>query len=196
MIAGFLFVEVGEFIGYRGSARDITRERTLSQQLSFQATHDSLTGLVNRREFEKRLQRIVDQLESDPDEHALCYLDLDQFKIVNDTCGHVAGDELLIQIAGIFKTCIRQRDTIARLGGDEFGILLERCSIEQAERVANAVREAIEHFRFTWSGKSFSVGASIGIVSIHSDFRQLSDVMRVADAACYTAKQRGRNQIV
>ncbi|MEM7293032.1 MAG: PAS domain S-box protein, partial [Pseudomonadota bacterium] len=190
-----IFSEDGTFMGYRGSARDVTQERNLSQQLSYQASHDSLTGLVNRREFEKRLQRILDSSESDGVEHALCFLDLDQFKLVNDACGHIAGDELLIQVSGILKLNVRKRDTIARLGGDEFGVLLERCSIVQAERVADSVRKAVDEFRFVWADKTFSIGVSIGLMTIAGQYDSLSDVLRVADSACYVAKESGRNQI-
>ena len=168
---------------------------SLSQQLNYQASHDPLTGLVNRREFELRLSRVVKGCREDHSEHALCYIDLDQFKVVNDTCGHDAGDELLRQIAALLEDKVRTRDTIARLGGDEFGLLLERCTINQANRVAETVREAIDHFRFMWAGRNFRLGASIGVIPINFSSGNIANVMRSADAACYTAKDAGRNRI-
>ncbi len=185
----------GEFVGYRGTGIDITESYLLSQQLNYQASHDPLTGLVNRREFEIRLARVVKSCRDDNGEHALCYIDLDQFKVVNDTCGHDAGDELLRQVSALLADKVRQRDTIARLGGDEFGLLLERCTLKQANRVAETVREAIEQFRFMWAGRNFRLGASIGVIPI--DFRSgnIGNVMRSADAACYAAKDAGRNRI-
>ena len=151
------FTDKGEFIGYRGTGMDITESYLLSQQLNYQASHDPLTGLVNRREFELRLARVVKSCRDDNSDHALCYIDLDQFKVVNDTCGHDAGDELLRQISALLNDKVRTRDTIARLGGDEFGLLLERCSLKQANRVAETVREAIEEFRFMWAGRNFKL---------------------------------------
>lgn len=174
---------------------DITQSRDLSQQLSYQASHDALTGLVNRREFEKRLHRILETVHTNQSSHALCYLDLDQFKVINDTCGHVAGDELLRQLADLLRERIRKRDTFARLGGDEFGILLEHCSLEQASRVANTMRESIQDFRFSWGRKNFNVGASIGLVPITKASSDLAEVLSAADSACYTAKEQGRNRI-
>ncbi len=189
------FDDKGEFVGYRGTGVDITESYLLSQQLNYQATHDPLTGLVNRREFELRLSRVVKSCREDNSEHALCYIDLDQFKVVNDTCGHDAGDELLRQIARLLEDKVRKRDTIARLGGDEFGLLLERCTMNQANRVAEAVREAIDEFRFMWAGRNFRLGASIGVIPINFSSGNIANVMRSADAACYTAKDAGRNRI-
>ncbi len=189
------FDENGEFIGYRGTGIDITESYLLSQQLSYQASHDPLTGLVNRREFELRLARVVKSCRGDDSEHALCYIDLDQFKVVNDTCGHDAGDELLRQIAALLKDKLRKRDTIARLGGDEFGLLLERCTLQQANRVAETVREEIDEFRFMWGGRNFRLGASIGVIPIDFSSGNVANVMRSADAACYAAKDAGRNRI-
>ena len=183
------------FVGYRGTGLDITESYLLSQQLNYQASHDPLTGLVNRREFELRLSRVVRGCREDNSEHALCYIDLDQFKVVNDTCGHDAGDELLRQIAALLEDKVRKRDTIARLGGDEFGLLLERCTLSQANRVAETVREAIDEFRFMWAGRNFRLGASIGVIPINFSSGNIANVMRSADAACYTAKDAGRNRI-
>ncbi len=138
---------------------------------------------------------MVKSCREDNSEHALCYIDLDQFKVVNDTCGHDAGDELLRQIARLLEDKVRKRDTIARLGGDEFGLLLERCTMNQANRVAEAVREAIDEFRFMWAGRNFRLGASIGVIPINFSSGNIANVMRSADAACYTAKDAGRNRI-
>jgi len=187
--------EDGTFRGYRGTGRDITESRRLSEQLSYQASHDPLTGLCNRREFETRLERALASAREHGAEHALCYLDLDQFKVINDTSGHGAGDELLRQLGSLLSQHLRSRDTLARLGGDEFGVLLEHCSADRAWDVANALREAIEEFRFAWDDKSFSVGASIGLVPITGMGDSISALMSAADSACYAAKEQGRNRI-
>jgi diguanylate cyclase (GGDEF)-like protein/PAS domain S-box-containing protein len=177
------------------AVEDITEARALSQQLRFQAAHDALTGLVNRREFENRLERALKSAEDGRSQHALCYLDLDQFKIINDTCGHVAGDELLGRLGRVLAQQVRRQDTLARLGGDEFGVLLENCSMHVAERVANALRRGIEDFRFAWDGQVFGIGVSIGVVSIEGRGQTVSSILSAADAACYAAKDRGRNRI-
>jgi diguanylate cyclase (GGDEF)-like protein/PAS domain S-box-containing protein len=174
---------------------DVTESRRLTQAMSYQATHDSLTDLINRQEFERRLQRVLETSHKQATEHALGYLDLDQFKIVNDTCGHIAGDELLRQISELLKSCIRKRDTLARLGGDEFGILMEHCSVQQAVRVAEALRQAVERFRFAWEGRLFSIGVSIGLVPINPSSENPVTLLSAADAACYLAKEQGRNRI-
>lgn len=178
-----------------GVMQDITDAHMLADELSYQASYDALTGLVNRREFEQRLGRVLDTADVEGTENALCYLDLDQFKVINDTCGHIAGDELLRQIAAVLQANVRQRDTLARLGGDEFGVLMERCSLEQATRVANKLRRKVADFRFVWAQRSFGVGVSIGIVSIDQSSENISTVMNAADSACYTAKYKGRNRV-
>ncbi|MDZ7747905.1 MAG: EAL domain-containing protein [Halofilum sp. (in: g-proteobacteria)] len=185
----------GTFTGYRGTGRDITEARRLSEQLSFQAAHDPLTGLCNRREFETRLERAVTGASEHGTEHALCYLDLDQFKVINDTSGHVAGDELLRQLGMLLSGHLRSRDTLARLGGDEFGVLLEHCSVDQAWAIANTIREAIEEFRFAWESKTFSIGVSVGLVPVSGQGESISTLMSAADSACYAAKEQGRNRI-
>ncbi|MCB1742991.1 MAG: EAL domain-containing protein [Gammaproteobacteria bacterium] len=185
----------GEFLGYRGSGRDVTNSRRMARQLAYQARHDALTGLVNRTEFERRVTRAISTARSDSCEHALCYLDLDQFKVVNDSCGHMAGDEMLRQLSNVLRGKLRSQDTLARLGGDEFGILLEHCPQEQASRVANVLRRAIESFRFAWEDKSFRAGASIGLVPITAASLSVSEIMRTADTACYIAKDKGRNRV-
>ena len=174
---------------------DITEARELSEKLSYQASHDALTGLVNRDEFDARLRRVLMTAQERREEHALCYLDLDQFKIINDTCGHAGGDELLRQLGGLLRDKIRKRDTLARLGGDEFGVLMEHCSTDQAHRTADTLRTTLEEFRFAWGDRSFKVGASIGLVPISELTVSAGEVLRAADAACYAAKDKGRNRI-
>lgn len=174
---------------------DISETQKLSQKLSYQATHDSLTGLINRREFERRLENIIKRCKNDSTQHAMCYLDLDQFKIINDSCGHMAGDVLLKDISEVLSMKVRKRDTLARLGGDEFGILMEHCTIKQAERTADTLRKTVEDFRFVWKENKFSVGASIGLVAINSKTGPLAEILSDVDAACYAAKDAGRNRI-
>jgi diguanylate cyclase (GGDEF)-like protein len=164
-------------------------------RLVYQASHDALTGLINRREFEQRLERMrVSALEQGR-EHALCYMDLDQFKVINDSCGHAAGDELLRQLALLLKGNLRERDTLARLGGDEFALLLEHCSIPDALEVADTFRAEVQRFRFKWADRIFAVGMSVGMVAINRDSGTTTELLSDADAACYVAKERGRNQI-
>lgn len=174
---------------------DVTQARKLSQELVYQASHDPLTGLVNRRVFEKRLNRVLESRQVSGGTHIFCYLDLDQFKIVNDTCGHTAGDELLKQVTTILRNKVRVRDTLARLGGDEFGILMEHCSLDRAQHLANSLRETIADFRFNWGDKSFRIGVSIGLIQISDQFNTLNDLLMTADASCYAAKDAGRNRV-
>jgi len=174
--------------------RDVTSMRTMANQLGYQATHDELTGLINRREFENRLNLALQSARVDETEHTLCYFDLDQFKIVNDTCGHVAGDELLKQLSMLLKQEIRDGDTLARLGGDEFGVLYLNCSMNKAEELAERLRCVINDFKFNWNHKSFTVGVSVGIVQINMH-GNLNAILSAADTACYVAKDQGRNRI-
>ncbi len=174
---------------------DVSQVRAMAKQLIWQASHDALTGLVNRREFERRLSELIDTAKTQGREHALLYLDLDNFKAVNDTCGHAAGDELLRQLTSLMQTKMRGSDTLARLGGDEFGALLESCLTEQAVRVANALRETIREFRFVWQDKTFSVGVSIGLVPLNAESRDANNVLTLADVCCYEAKNRGRDRV-
>ncbi len=174
--------------------RDVTQERKLAQQLAHQATHDALTGLVNRLEFERRLASLIPSADLHAP-HALLYLDLDQFKVVNDTCGHAAGDDLLRQVAALMRTKLRAQDTLARLGGDEFGVLLEHCSVNEARRIANGLRELLHGFRFAWAEKSFNIGVSIGLVPITHPGDTLAGIFSAADSSCYAAKELGRNRV-
>ena len=175
--------------------RDVTQSRQLARQLSWQATHDALTGLGNRIEFESMLGQMLESARNQGKQHALLYLDLDRFKIVNDTCGHVAGDELLRQLSLMLSARVREGDGLFRLGGDEFGILLAGCSIMRAQIIADSLREVIEEFRFGWDGKTFSVGASMGLVPIGAESPGKSQLLAAADAACYAAKEKGRNRV-
>jgi len=169
--------------------------RRLARQLRHQALHDTLTGLLNRRGFEARLAALLQTARSQNREHALCYVDLDHFKLVNDTCGHAAGDELLRRLPQLLEPRVRRSDTIARLGGDEFAILLEDCPLDQAARIAGAVRDTIRDFRFTWQYRAFTIGASIGVVGVNAASRGLVSVLGAADAACYVAKDQGPNHV-
>jgi len=176
-------------------ARDVTHARMIVRQLSHQATHDALTGLVNRSEFERRLDRALASAAAEHAEHALCFVDLDGFKRVNDTCGHLAGDQLLRQLSDLMRERMRSRDTLARLGGDEFGMLLEHCPLPKAARIADEIRTAISAHRFAWDERTHAVGASIGIVRIRTGEERAEDLMRAADRACYLAKRRGGDRI-
>ncbi|MBA3564390.1 MAG: EAL domain-containing protein, partial [Gammaproteobacteria bacterium] len=185
----------GKIMYYEGTLTDITEAHELSSQLSYDASHDALTGLINRREFETRLKRVLERAHVDSSSHAVCYLDLDQFKIVNDSCGHIAGDELLRQIGDVLQKRIRGGDTVARLGGDEFGILLEHCNRDKALEVAHSMQEGIAKYQFIWGSNRFAIGASVGLVVITKAFRRLTEVLSAADAACYAAKDLGRNRV-
>ena len=185
--------EEGRLIYFEGTLTDITESHEQSAQLSYEASHDPLTGVYNRREFERRLQGLLDNIHVQPGPHAICYMDLDRFKEINDICGHVAGDELLRQVAEQLQERIRHGDTLSRLGGDEFALILQDCGEQDAVRVAEGLRTVVDELRFSWSGKVHTIGASIGVVPVSPDRRRLSEVMAAADAACYRAKDSGRN---
>lgn len=186
----------GKIIGAVMVFHDVSKERRLRRALAYQASHDALTGLINRREFENRLNEALLTARGDASlTHVLLYLDLDQFKLVNDTCGHQAGDRLLKQITGILQTRIRTSDMIARLGGDEFGILLQDCGADRAEKIADNLRQAIREYRFEWQDGAMNVGVSIGIVEINDNSESIASVMSAADVACYAAKDSGRNRV-
>ena len=174
---------------------DVTDTLNLARELSHQAAHDALTGVPNRREFERRLAELLERSAQDGLTHALCYLDLDQFKVVNDTCGHVAGDELLRQVTQLIRRMLRAGDMLARLGGDEFGLILQACPLDHAVRIAERIREAIADLRFAWQGKQFSIGVSIGLVLAPPKGQDLGALLAAADAACYAAKEGGRNRV-
>ncbi len=175
---------------------DMTQERQYIANLSWQATHDALTGLANRREFEFRLEQVLHPAASQPGaRHALMFLDLDQFKLVNDTCGHAAGDELLRHICALLQSDLREGDTLARLGGDEFGILLENCPAHAAEKIAESLRHTVQSLHFVWKGRPFVTTVSIGLVHIAHTPTSLEASLRAADMACYMAKEKGRNRV-
>lgn len=185
----------GRVTGVVLALRDVTEMRKLAHQLSYQASHDALTGLINRHEFEQRLEAALRSAREHGKQHALCYLDLDQFKVVNDTCGHVAGDQLLKQLAALITPRVRDNDTVARLGGDEFGVLLEGCSLSKALEIAGVLHRVVSEFRFVWRDRTFDVGVSIGIATLTADNAGVTEVLSAADAACYVAKDLGRNRI-
>lgn len=185
----------GAIIGAVLVFRDVTQERELANRLSWQACHDSLTGLINRSEFEKQVTKTLKLVRESPHHHAICYLDLDQFKIVNDTCGHLAGDELLRQLSCLLQNQVTERDTLARLGGDEFGLLLNYYSLDEAQKKAVDLCNVVRDFRFAWDEKVFSIGVSIGLVQITDKTHDLATVLSAADAACYAAKNQGRNRV-
>lgn len=185
-------LETGELV--IGIVRDITQSRLLQSTLQYHATHDDLTGLVNRREFQQRLHALVHVPKTPGRSHALVYVDLDQFKVVNDTCGHLAGDELLRQMSKRLSGLLTPKDVIARLGGDEFGLLLYDLSIDAAQRVADSLCQSVAEHRFIWAERSFEVTASIGLVAINDDTFSEEEALSAADAACYVAKDQGRNR--
>ena len=183
----------GQIIGAVIVFHDVTESRYLTHKLSWEASHDALTGLINRRRFEQHLVDAIASVKDSNEQHALCYLDLDQFKVVNDTVGHIAGDELLRQITALIQKGVRTNDMVARLGGDEFGILLTQCSSFQATEIAENLKDLVHQFRFIWNGKTFIIGVSIGVVAIDQTTQDLMELLGAADAACYAAKARGRN---
>lgn len=174
--------------------RDITERRVLAERLAHQATHDTLTNLINRREFELRLHRVLTSPAEPGDGHVLCFLDLDRFKIINDTCGHAAGDELLRQVAALLQGQMRSRDTLARVGGDEFAVLMEHCPLGRAVRLAEKLRSTLEDFVFHWRAHRFSIGVSIGVLPIRTGLG-IADTLALADSACYAAKKTGGNGV-
>ncbi|NNF67386.1 MAG: PAS domain S-box protein [Gammaproteobacteria bacterium] len=186
----------GHIIGSVMVFHDVSQERSLYQRMSYQAAHDALTGLINRRELENRLTQAVQSAwNSEKLEHCLLYLDLDQFKVVNDTCGHTAGDELLKRVTTLLKEQIRASDSLARLGGDEFCLLLIDCPLPRAEKIAEKIRTTINDFRFIWQDRTFSVSASIGLVRIDARSESIESVLSAADVACYASKDAGRNRL-
>ncbi len=185
----------GQFGGFRGTGKDVTNEHQLTQKLAYQANRDPLTKLLNRSAFEHRVKQAVAGAKAKGSRHAMCYLDLDQFKIVNDTVGHSAGDELLRQVANLFRRHTKGHDALARLGGDEFAILLLNRSLDTATELANQIVDDVRKFRFEWRDSAFSVSASIGLVEIIAASEDVGEVIRQSDVACYMAKEQGRNRV-
>ncbi|HID48465.1 MAG TPA: EAL domain-containing protein [Chromatiales bacterium] len=190
-----IFDHKGNCIGAVMVLHDVSHARRLTRQMIFQATHDSLTELLNRREFEARLGNFIDEVKTTGRRHVLLYLDLDQFKVVNDTSGHLAGDELLRQVSLLMKPHVRGSDVLARLGGDEFGVVLLDCDMDHAVKVAEILRKTIEDFVFVWREQSYRLGVSIGVVEITEHNPDINRILSAADMACYAAKESGRNQI-
>lgn len=185
----------GDILGAVLVFRDVSEQRRMSGEMKYRATHDALTGLFNRSEFETRLQRVLRQSHEEHSSHALLCIDLDQFKLVNDTCGHTVGDQLLQQVSKLLTDAIRSRDTLARLGGDEFAILLEYCTTEQAQRIAQKICDQMDDFRFIKDEHRFRIGTSIGLVPIDMRWLNTPAIMQAADASCYAAKEAGRNRV-
>jgi len=183
----------GNVTSHLAMTRDVTQSRQQAKTLSYHACHDMLTGLINRYEFERRLENTLTLAATDQSAHAVLFIDLDQFKIINDTCGHMAGDQLLQQMGNIMREQVRQQDCLARLGGDEFAILMQYCSLEGASNIANKLRIAIDEFAFLWDNRQFKLTVSIGVVGFDNSAGCISDIMRDADTACYLAKDMGRN---
>ena len=185
----------GEMIGAVVVFKDVTQLRGMEREMIYLASHDALTGLLNRREFEVRLKRAIRTARAEQRHHVLLYLDLDEFKAINDTCGHLVGDEMLKQITALLRSRVRRSDTLARLGGDEFGVLLEDCDLAHARQIAEDIRRSVREFRFRWREQMFSVGVSIGLVAIDGDSGDIAQVMGAGDAACYVAKEGGKNRV-
>jgi diguanylate cyclase (GGDEF)-like protein/PAS domain S-box-containing protein len=185
----------GELTGVAAVLHDVSELRGLTRQMSYQASHDALTGLVNRREFERRLGEALEASRAGRQSHVVCYLDLDRFKVVNDSCGHLAGDNMLREVAALLKDAVRDSDTVGRLGGDEFGILLIGCPLEKARQIAEDLCRSVNEYRFVWKDQIFSIGVSVGLVEIGCESGELEDVMSAADSACYVAKRRDGSHV-
>jgi diguanylate cyclase (GGDEF)-like protein/PAS domain S-box-containing protein len=185
-----------ELIGAVVMLHDISELRGLARQMSYQATHDALTGLVNRREFERRLEEAIGSGHRGDGQHVLCYLDLDRFKLVNDTSGHLAGDSMLREVAKLLRDAVRDSDTVGRLGGDEFGTLLIGCPLDKARQIADDLCRAVNDYRFVWKDKIFNIGVSVGLVEISRESGTLEELLAAADTACYVAKKQGSGRVV
>jgi diguanylate cyclase (GGDEF)-like protein/PAS domain S-box-containing protein len=183
----------GDLVGTVVVVRDVSELRGITKQMSYQASHDALTGLVNRREFERRLEEALATAHTNEAKHVLCYLDLDRFKVVNDTCGHMAGDGMLREVAALIKETVRDSDTVGRLGGDEFGLLLVGCPLDKARQIADDVVRKISDYRFVWKDKIFNIGISVGLIEISRESGAPDEVMSAADSACYVAKKQGNH---
>ncbi|HEX8783857.1 MAG TPA: EAL domain-containing protein, partial [Steroidobacteraceae bacterium] len=185
-----------ELVGAVVMLHDVTEMRGLTRQMSYQAAHDALTGLVNRREFERRLEEAIESGHRGDGQHVLAYLDLDHFKLVNDTSGHLAGDSMLREVAKLLRDAVRDSDTVGRIGGDEFGILLVGCPLDKARQIADDVTRAVGDHRFVWRDKIYNIGASIGLVEISRESGTLEELLAAADTACYVAKKQGSGRVV
>lgn len=195
VVWGRVTVSLGQAQEFVVILEDISESRRLSLELSHQATHDALTGLFNRRAFEHRLADTLNRARTEGSHHTVAFIDLDQFKVVNDTSGHFAGDRLLQQVVGIFRRCLREGDMLARLGGDEFGVVLEHCDSELSVRVAEKLRVALDETPFAWEGNSYDISCSIGLVPISAETPDVEHLLKSADIACYLAKENGRNRV-
>ncbi len=187
--------EAKELVGAVLLLHDVTELRGLARQMSYQATHDALTGLVNRREFERRLEEAIDGGHRGDGQHVLCYLDLDHFKLVNDTSGHLAGDSMLREVAKLLRDAVRDSDTVGRLGGDEFGMLLVGCPLEKARQIADDVCRSVGDYRFVWKDRIFNIGVSVGLLEISRESGSLEELLAAADTACYVAKKQGSGRV-
>jgi diguanylate cyclase (GGDEF)-like protein/PAS domain S-box-containing protein len=185
----------GEQVGAVVLLHDVSEQRGLARQMSYQATHDALTGLVNRREFERRLEEAIERGHRGDGQHVLCYLDLDHFKVVNDTSGHLAGDSMLREVAKLLRDAVRDSDTVGRLGGDEFGMLLVGCPLDKARQIADDVCRSVGEHRFVWRDKIFNIGVSVGLVEISRESGTLEESLTAADSACYVAKKQGSGRV-
>src|SRR3984885_2041632 len=187
--------EANDVIGAVALLHDVTELRGLARQMSYQATHDALTGLINRRDFERRCEEAIERGHRGDGQHVLCYLDLDRFKAVNDTSGHLAGDSMLREVAKLLRDAVRDSDTVARIGGDEFGMLLIGCPLEKAQQISDDVCRAVGDYRFVWRDKIFNIGVSVGIVEISRESGTLDELFAAADSACYVAKKQGSGHV-
>jgi diguanylate cyclase (GGDEF)-like protein/PAS domain S-box-containing protein len=190
-----IVAERGEVNGVAIVLHDVTELRGLARQMSYQASHDALTGLINKREFERRLAESIEATRGGPQTHIMCYLDLDRFKAVNDTCGHLAGDNMLREVASLLRDAVRDSDTVARLGGDEFGVLLLSCPLQKARQIASDLCRSVNDYRFVWKDRIFSIGVSVGLVEVSRESGGIEDVMSAADSACYVAKQNDGSHV-
>jgi len=185
----------GEVAGVAVILHDVSELRGLTQQMTYQASHDALTGLINRREFERRLGEALEVARTGRQSHVMCYLDLDRFKAVNDTSGHLAGDNMLREVAALIREAVRDSDTVARLGGDEFGVLLVGCPLDKARQIADDIWRAIAEYRFVWKDRIFSVGVSLGLVELTGESNSFEEIMNAADSACYVAKRQSGSHV-
>ncbi|HEY2037888.1 MAG TPA: EAL domain-containing protein [Steroidobacteraceae bacterium] len=185
----------GDPVGAVVLLHDVSEQRGIARQMSYQATHDALTGLVNRREFERRLEEAIERGHRGDGQHVLCYLDLDHFKVVNDTSGHLAGDSMLREVAKLLRDAVRDSDTVGRMGGDEFGMLLVGCPLEKARQIADDVCRAVADHRFVWRDRIFNIGVSVGLVEISRESGTLEELLTAADSACYVAKKQGSGRV-